>query len=317
MIVGRLSGIRLTGMLAAGAVCFAAFAPSVCSGQLHVLGWQTFENRIVGNNNAGIVDNTPDTNSTFDPTPFGSNNTGLYLTGAIGTDASNSGRVGFGQATNNDFLNGPTFGEDLTITDFTLADGSPGARIGPFGNPAPNGEENGGTSAWRFAEAPFTNTLTGDFSITNESDFSFRLERIHFDARGLGNEATSPITLELRYLATPGELINAAQGSEVQDQRVFYNNTFTERGTENVSQSIAAVIDSAARIAPGESAAFRFLWSGNNGAGQAQIDNVAFSGTFLDQNNGFAEIDPGQSGTPWLMVTLTTTASTTARTLTR
>ncbi|MEM7313030.1 MAG: hypothetical protein AAF497_07745, partial [Planctomycetota bacterium] len=117
--------------------------PSAVHAQFHVIGWQTFENAIPGNNDSGVTDNTPDTNSTFDSTPVGSNSAGLYLTGAIGPDASTLGWDGFGQSTSNEFLNGPTFGNDLLITDYTLADGSPGTRIGPFG-----GE---GTSAWKFS----------------------------------------------------------------------------------------------------------------------------------------------------------------------
>ncbi|MEM7313031.1 MAG: PEP-CTERM sorting domain-containing protein [Planctomycetota bacterium] len=255
---------------------------SISYGQFHVIGWQTFENA-GGDNNSGIADDTPDTNSTFDSTPVGSNNGGLYLTGSIGPNASALGWDGLGQATNNNFLNGPTFGNDLTITDYTLADGSAGTRIGPFGG--------SGTSSWKFSGQNSANQLLGDFSITNESDYAFRLERIHFDARGLA-AATSPSELTVNYLAGPGELINVSTGTEVSDGRTFYNNTWSSTGVENVSQSIAAVINSGARIAPGQSAAFRFIWSGNTGNGQAQIDNIAFSGSFQDQNNGFALIDP-------------------------
>ena len=71
------------------------------SAQLHVVGWQTFENSSSGNNNSGIEDSTPDTNTTYDPTPTGSNSNSLYLTGAIGSAASYWGRTGYGQATNN------------------------------------------------------------------------------------------------------------------------------------------------------------------------------------------------------------------------
>ncbi len=266
---------------------------------LHAIGWQTFENAnpsATFPNNTGITDDTPDSNSTYDATPTGSNNGGLYLTGSIGPNASNSGWDGYGQSTNSQFLNGPTFGAGtgsggLNIVDVTLADGSPGTRINPFASP-PNGNVG---SSWKFSSINSPNQLLGDFSVTNESDFYFRLERIHFDARALG-AATSPDTLELRYLASPGQLINVSTGTEVQDQRVFYNNTWSETGTENVSQSLAAVIDSAVRIAPGEKASFRFLWSGNTGNGEAQIDNLAFSGTFQDQNNSFASIDPNAVG---------------------
>ena len=127
------------------------FLVQSASAQRHVIGWQTFENATAGNNNSGIQDDTPDTNSTYDPTPRGSNVGRGYLSGNVGRNASVDGWGGFGQASNNDFLNGPTFGEALTITNATLADGSPGRRIGPFGNPPPNGEVNGGTSSWKFA----------------------------------------------------------------------------------------------------------------------------------------------------------------------
>ena len=201
--------------------------------QQHVIGWQTFENSSPGNNNSGIQDDTPDTNSTYDPTPMGGSSGNLYLTGSIGVNASGEGWAGLGQATNKDFLNGGTFGDSLAITSSTLADGSPGVRIGPFGNPPPNGEANGGTSSWKFADPGNINLLKGDLSITNHSDYHFELGAIHFDARGLGNPATSPDTLELRYLATPGELINVNSASEVADLTLLYTNTWTVRGVES------------------------------------------------------------------------------------
>ena len=56
--------------------------------QQHIIGWQTFENSRSGNNNSGIQDDTPDTNSTYDPTPMESSLGNLYLTGSIGANAS-------------------------------------------------------------------------------------------------------------------------------------------------------------------------------------------------------------------------------------
>lgn len=56
--------------------------------QQHIIGWQTFENSRSGNNNSGIQDDTPDSNSTYDPTPMGSSLGNLYLTGSIGGNAS-------------------------------------------------------------------------------------------------------------------------------------------------------------------------------------------------------------------------------------
>ena len=173
------------------------------SAQLHVIGWQTFENKVPGNNNSGIQDDTPDSNSTYDATPMGPSSGNVYLTGSIGTNASANGWDGYGQATNNDFLNGGTFGDALAITNITLADGSPGIRIGPFGNPPPNGEANGGTSSWKFAEAGSANLLQGDFSITNHSDYHFELGHIHFDARGLADVATSPRQDQVSHRASP------------------------------------------------------------------------------------------------------------------
>ncbi|MEM7146895.1 MAG: hypothetical protein AAF591_17325, partial [Verrucomicrobiota bacterium] len=38
---------------------------------LHAIGWQTFDPRLEGNNDSGIMDTTPDSDSTFDFTPFG------------------------------------------------------------------------------------------------------------------------------------------------------------------------------------------------------------------------------------------------------
>lgn len=260
--------------------------------QVHVIGWQTFENATPGNNNSGINDTSPDTNSTYDATPNGSIEGSLYLTGSIGANASNFGYDGMGQDARNEFLNGTTFGNDLLITDYTLADGSPGQRIGPYLNPYPNGEENDGASSWKFSQTNGDFQLYGDFSITNHSDYHFRLEYVHFDARGMVNTTYSPRTLTLKYLATPGELINASTGTEVSDQRVFYSNTWSARGVEHVSQSLAAVVNSALRIPPGEKASFRFVWSDAAGNGHAQIDNLAFSGTFLDADNNYAAIDP-------------------------
>ena len=260
--------------------------PALVTADIAVIGWQTYDNFTAGNNNSGISDSTPDTNSTYDSTPRGSHVNNWYLTGSIGPAASNTGRRGYGQATNNTFLNGPTFGADLNIVDYTLADGSPGERIGPFGGT--------GTSSWKFGNN--TNSqLQGDFQLTNVSGYYFRLEHIHFDARGFA-AATSPNELTLNYLAAPSNLINTNTGTEVQDGKTFYNFTWSERGTENVSQSLAAVINSSARLAPGDSASFRFLWSGQTGFGQSQIDNLAFSGTFLDQNNGFNPINPWDVG---------------------
>ncbi|MEM7146896.1 MAG: PEP-CTERM sorting domain-containing protein [Verrucomicrobiota bacterium] len=263
---------------------------------LHAIGWQTFENA-GANNNSGISDNTPESNSTFDSSPVGGHAVvgggGVYLTGIIGAGASILGHDGFGQNASNGFLNGDTFGQTpggnqgLFIEDVpNAADGSlPGTRVGPFGQ--------AGTSAWKFrlnGDQEF-----GDFSITNHSDFEFRLERLHYDARRGG--ANSPTDLDLIYLASgSSNLIRVSTGTEVPDLHVFSAINFASApSVQNVTQSVAASfgVPTAVRLGPGETASFRFRWT--NAAtnfGEAQIDNLAVSGTFQDQNNGFASIDP-------------------------
>ncbi|MEM0897794.1 MAG: hypothetical protein AAGJ79_13030 [Verrucomicrobiota bacterium] len=275
------------------------------SAQVHVIGWQTFDNA-GANNNSGISDSTADSNSTFDSTPVGSNNGGLYLTGIIGPGASILGRQGYGQATNNSFLNGQFFGENsvpdgIDILSVTLADGSPGSRIGPQGG--------SGTSAWKFRGDG--NQEFGDVSIKNESDYVFRLERIHFDARSLNSNANAAKALDLVYLSGgDSNLVRGDSGVEVSDLRELAAVTFpsgeSNVSVHNVSASVAAALspETAARLLPGDAASFRFRWSSfNTDFAEVQIDNVAFSGTFLDQNNGFAEIDPRAVVDPTIRIT--------------
>ena len=72
-----------------------------------LIGWQTFS--VGGNGN--VNDESPDTNSTYDDSPAGSispNN--HYLSGSLGSNASNAGRYGNGVATWNEILNGDNFG---------------------------------------------------------------------------------------------------------------------------------------------------------------------------------------------------------------
>ncbi|MEO1584316.1 MAG: hypothetical protein AAFR96_07060 [Planctomycetota bacterium] len=260
---------------------------------LHAIGWQTFDNATPGNNNSGIADATPDNNSTFDATPFGSNLNGQYLTGRIGAGASSLGRSGFGQATNNTFLNGPTFGSNtvgsapfgMNIVDVPMADGSPGTRVGAQGQ--------AGASSWKFQTNG--NQEFGDFSITNHSDFSFRLERFHYDARRGG--ANSPQDLDLIYLASGNSnLIRSSTGTEVPDLHVFSASNFASApSAQNISASAAASFtnSTSVRLGPGETASFRFRWTNSvTDFAQSQIDNLAISGTFLNQNDGFAPIDP-------------------------
>ena len=55
------------------------------------IGWQTFSN-CGANNNTGVFDASPESNSSFDATPIGSISFGgAHLTGVIGAAASSSG----------------------------------------------------------------------------------------------------------------------------------------------------------------------------------------------------------------------------------
>ena len=63
----------------------------------------------------------------------------------------------------------------------------------------------------------------------------------------------------------------------------------------NVSASlpVSFIEPTAVRLAPGDTASFRFRWTNSStDFAQSQIDNLAISGTFQDQDNGFALINP-------------------------
>lgn len=279
-------GLRTLGL---ASVCFLVAQTASASS---FIGWQTFSN-CGGTNNSGICDTTPESNSTFDATPVGSiGGANTYLTGAIGTNASAVGRRGRGQQTNNGFLNGPGFGNESAnssrlIENITLADGSAGARIGPQGG--------AGTSAWKFSTS--SNERTGDVRITNESDYFFRLQFIHFDAR-VGN-SNSPQNLEIRYLSGDGTafdngLTRLDSGNELVNLNTVYNNNFGPGTvTANVSHSLGGAIGTQAYLAPGQSAAFRLVWSAflTSGA-ESQIDNLAFEGQFFETASLVNELNP-------------------------
>ena len=262
------------------------------------VGWQTFTN-CGANNNSGVCDDSPESNSTYDATPVGNigpNNT--YLTGVIGVGASSEGRKGRGQNTNNQFLNGDGFGNQAAdssrlITEITLSDGSPGERIGAY-NTSPQGAPNG-TSSIKFSTSG--NERTADLRVTNESDYYFRVQFIHFDAR-VGN-ANSPQNLEIKYLSGDGTLFDNAllrkdNGNELVNLNNVYNNDFGPGPAAfNISHSLGGAIGTQAYLAPGQSAAFRVVWSDflTNGA-ESQLDNIAIEGQFFETADLLVEIDP-------------------------
>ena len=189
-------------------------------------------------------------------------------------------------------MNGPGFGNEAAdpsrlIENITLADGSAGARIGPQGGT--------GTSAWKFSTS--ANERTGDIRITNESDYYFRLQFIHFDAR-VGN-SNSPQNLEILYLSGDGTafdngLTRFDNGNELVNLNNVYNTDFGPGPVAtNVSLALGGVIGTQAYLAPGDSAGFRFVWSDflTSGA-ESQLDNIAFEGQFFETSALLNELDP-------------------------
>jgi hypothetical protein len=277
----------------AGLLLLAAHTASADS----FIGWQTFSN-CGANNNSGICDSSPDSNSTFDATPVGAIGAGdTYLTGIIGTGASSVGRKGWGQNTNNGFLNGPGFGNETAdsarlITNITLADGSPGERIGPQGG--------AGASSWKFGNSG--NQRNGDVRLTNESDYYFQLTFLNFDARVGGTN--SPHLLDINYLSGDGTAFDnnlvKLGGGELVNLKPMYNNDFgAATSTSNVSRSVGEAVDGKAYLAPGDSAAFRVIFYGQvTQASQSQLDNFAFQGKFFETAALTTEINPADVSVP-------------------
>lgn len=261
-----------------------------------LIGWQTFEN--VAGNNANMQDSTPDNNTTYDATPVGTSAGNVYLTGVIGAGASSLGRDGWGIATNSSFLNGPGFGDESAdssrlIVNNLMADGTAGTRIGP------NGCGAGCASSWKFGNSG--NQRIGDVQITNNSDYFFRIEHAHFDAR-VGS-AGSPDNLQMVYLSGDGtpfdnDLLRFDTGNELNNLTSLYNVDFDPTdsngaGVSNVSRSLGVALSTQAYLAPGSSAAFRFIWSGEaTSSSHSQIDNLAYEGTFFETAALALEIDP-------------------------
>ena len=263
-----------------------------------LIGWQTFEN--VGGSNVNMQDSTPDNNTTYDATPVGTSASNVYLTGAVGVGASSLGYDGYGINTNSSFLNGPGFGNESAdssrlIVNNLMADGRPGTRIGPNGG--------SGASSWKFGNSD--NQRKGDVQITNNSNFYYRIELAHFDARV--GAANSPDNLQMIYLAGNGtafdnELLRFDSGSELTNLVSLYNEDYDPTnsngaGVNNVSISLSAALGTQVYLAPGSSAAFRFLWTGEVTEGaQSQIDNLAFEGAFFETVSLATEIDPVMAG---------------------
>lgn len=281
-----------------GVLCVLLTFAQSGSAEDSFVGFQTFSN-CGANNNSGVCGTNAQSNSTYDSSPVGSIGPGdLYLTAALGVDASSVGRKGRGQNQNNGFLNGAGFGNESgdsgrLIVNITLSDGSPGERIGAFGT-SPQGAPNG-TSSWKFSTS--VNERTGDIRVTNHSDYYFRLQFINFDAR-VGN-ANAPTNLEIKYLAGDGTAFDNAltrkdTGAELVDLNNVYNNDFGAGPVvSNVSLSLGGVTGTQVYLPPGQSAGFRFVWtaSATNGA-ESQLDNIAFQGQFFETAALAVEVNP-------------------------
>ena len=282
MIVAKGFGVGLVS-------CF--LVAHTASATSSFVGWQTFDNA-GANNNSGICDPTPDSNSTYDATPTGGVSGNHYLTGTIGCGASSLARKGWGQQTNNGFLNGPSFGDesggnsDRLIVNITLANGDPGERIGAQGE--------SGASSWKFGNSG--NQRAGDVRMTNHSDYYFQLTFLNFDVRVGG--VNSPHVFDVKYLSGDGTAYDnnlvKLGGGELANLKPMYNNDFgAATVTDNVSRSVGAAVEGKAYLAPGDSAAFRLIWSGQaTQASQSQVDNFAFQGTFYETAALSVEIDP-------------------------
>jgi hypothetical protein len=131
----------------------------------------------------------------------------------------------------------------------------------------------------------------GDIRITNHSDYVFKLTFLDFDVR-IGN-ANSPENLEIFYLGTNNALTRADNGNEVNNLTGVYNNSFASAtGVYNISRSFGEALGSQVYLEAGQSAAFRFKFTGAaNAAGQSQLDNIGMEGQFYTDTSLTNKID--------------------------
>ena len=208
-------------------------------------------------------------------------------------------------ATNQACDGSQSVGENVLVSDKI------GERVCPYGSNC--------AKSWKFTKSGVAQSststddagLAGDFSVTNNSDYYFRLEFVHFDARSGNNTCNtnnrSPYLLEVTYLRESSNLINKEEGTELVAGRLIESVDWGACPAANgkvvnqISASIASIIESAAYLPPGETAAFRFKFNstGTFGAfGVAQIDNIAFEGTFFETAALQSEIDPASVPLP-------------------
>ncbi len=297
-----LQWTAITKSLGLGLASFFAVSQTALAASF-LVGFQTYENCTLGNNNSGVCETFPQSNSTYDATPEGSiGPDNLYLTAVIGPEASSLGeeRKGWGQNTNPGFLNGEGFGQEAGNSERFIVnvpnaeDGSlPGIRYGAYGTALQGAPD--GTSSWKFGNSG--NQRKGDVRLTNHSDFYFKLTFLNFDAR-VGN-SNSPHELEIAYLdgngtAFDNDLIRLDTGEELINLKPVYSNDFgAQTGAQNVSRSLGEAVGAQVYLPPQSSAAFRLSWSGQlTELAQSQIDNFAFQGTFYATADLVQEVNP-------------------------
>ena len=165
--------------------CLIVFTITLCAKD-QILGWYDFDTAVAADNDSGISDITPDTNTSFDPTPtLNAHNEFLYLTGAIGPAASDTGASGVGLKQESGILNDATYGNSYNIVDYAK----------PTNDTGELPEYN---YSWKFS----SDGARGDFAIVNHSIYAFRLDEILFDAK-VGS-VNSPKVVEITYLAGAG-----------------------------------------------------------------------------------------------------------------
>ncbi len=268
------------GTLAIASISFAGTGNAL-------IGWHKFEQTVSGNNNGGVQMNYATYNAVV--AQDGSLLPGsTFLNGKVGSLAGNTsnglGFKGIG------ITNSTTIGQN----DSNFGGGSlgNGEAITNWGD-APTG-----ANAWKFGNAVSNSSgaqLKGDIRIVNATtDKYFRIEFMHFDARGRATE-NSPNELKVNYIggntAFPSNVVRKDNGNELTSGNTIHTETWTVPNSSSVevardiSISLAAKVGSQVYIAPGDAASFRFVW-GYNGLtpanAQAQLDNIALEGTFFD-----------------------------------
>lgn len=232
---------------------------------------------------------------------------GIETVSAVTGGNGAPGTVSYNALTGN-LADGALSGSNMVVTNII------GRQIGAYGTSPVDYQS--GAQGWKFSNSGYNSStdgwiydedrLNGDVKITNHSDYYFKLMHIHYHARGHTNEFSAD-QLELKYLATPGNLIKKNGGdpanpgpAEVVDLKVLKSDVWTAQQIKKVSIPLSSDFGGSVYIPPGESAVFRFVWSGqdNTKAAATQIDNIAFEGSFYETKALLQEINPAAVPVP-------------------